>query len=93
MGVVTVTEAAADLTAAWNRALYGFRATVQAAQPNGYQVAGHLADTLAELEAVDAAERALVLALVQAGIPATTVARRCGLAPATVQNWLTEADA
>ncbi|WP_078315376.1 helix-turn-helix domain-containing protein [Mycobacterium sp. D16Q16] len=54
---------------------------------------GMVSDPEREVATVDQQERALVLALIAAGLPAATVARRCGYAPATVARWLAEESA
>lgn len=95
-----VQEAVGDVLAAYQRALWPLKDLRDTEYLNGTKATYAVGDTLRELgtvpdperevATVDQRERALVLALIRAGLPAAAVARRCRIAPATVARWLAE---
>lgn len=95
-----VQDAVRDVLTAYSRAFSSLTDLATTEYLNGHKVLHTVGDTLVELGTVpdperelptiDQRERALVLALIRAGLPAATVARRCGIAPATVARWIAE---
>lgn len=95
-----VQDAVHGVLTAYSRALHGVGDLARTEYLNGHKVLHNVGDVMRELgtvpdadrehPTVDRQERALVLALIRAGLPAATVARRCGYAPATVRRWLAE---
>lgn len=95
-----VQTAVRDVIASYRRAFAPIRDLRDSEYLNGHKVLHNVADALVELgtvpdpkrtlPTVDQQERALVLALIRAGLPAATVARRCRIAPATVARWIAE---
>lgn len=79
-----------DVLGVYSRALHGVGDLARTEYLNGTKTVHNAADTLTELDRVDTAERNLVLTLIDAGLPAATVARRCRIAPATVRRWIAE---
>ncbi|WP_018601044.1 helix-turn-helix domain-containing protein [Mycobacterium sp. 155] len=92
--------AARDVVVGYRRALFPLRDLTRSEYLNGVKVAASVGDVMHELgtvtdperttPTVDTLERALVLEIIAAGIPASTVARRCRIAPATVARWIAE---
>lgn len=98
--VPPIQAAARDIMTAYRRALFPLLDLKKTEYLNGVKVAGNVGDTFRELGTVadperkeptiDVLERALVLEFIAAGIPASVVARRCRIAPATVARWIAE---
>ncbi|CPR70068.1 helix-turn-helix domain-containing protein [Mycobacteroides abscessus] len=95
-----VQTAVRDVLTAYNRAFTSLTDLRDSEYLNGTKTTYAVGDALRELgtvpdperevATVDQRERALVLALIRAGLPAATVARRCRIAPATVARWIAE---
>lgn len=93
-----VRDAVRDVIVSYRRAFAPVGDLARTEYLNGTKTTYAVGDTLVELgtvtdpertlPTVDQRERALVLALIRAGLPAATVARRCGYAPATVARWV-----
>jgi hypothetical protein len=95
MDTLTVPDAIAALLVAYRDALFPL-ADLRRADPrdvNGLKVAFAVRGVREGLAAVDAAEAALALALINASAAPTTVARRCGYAPATMRRMVAEVTA
>lgn len=98
--VPPIQAAARDIVQQYRRALFPLLDLKRTEYLNGIKAAAHVGDTLRKLGTVatperkeptiDVLERALVLAIVAAGIPPSVVARRCRIAPATVARWIAE---